>query len=470
MDKIKFGTDGWKALIAKDYTLSNVSKVAYATALWLTKRYKNPSAVVGYDCRFGGEMFMEAVAKIFASKGIRVYIPEHFVATPMVSLGIVKLKAHCGIMLSASNSPAEFNGYKLKGSFGGPMLEKDVRDVENLISDDYEIDLELLNWNLLLEQGTIQYIDLESIYIKHIRDSFDIDKIARSGLNFAFDAMYGSGQNVFKKLLPGIKMFHCEVNPTFMGIPPDPQHINLFELSEFIWNNKKIDCAFAISGDGDRLALYDHEGNYIDSHHIMLLLIHYLAHYKHLHGKVVTSFSSTSKIEKLCLQYGIKVERVKLGFKDITKIMISEDVLVGGEESGGITVGSHIPERDGIWMGLMIWQWIVETGKSVRELLEEVYQITGKFAFERSFIDVNKQTKNKIMEKCKSKDLTAFGNYRVNRIEDLDGYKFFFNETAWFMIRPSGSEPIIRTYAEAETIEEAKEILAVGTEVILKIE
>lgn len=468
MEKIKFGNDGWRAVIAKDFTITNIIKIAYATSQWLTRKYKDPSAVIGYDCRFAGEMFMEAVAKIFASRGVRVYIPEHFVSAPMVSLGIIKLKAQCGIIITASHYPPEYNGFRLKGQYGGPMLEKDVKDVENLISDDYDIDLELLNWNYLLEQGMINYINLENIYIKQIKDNFDIDRIAGSKLKFAFDAMYGSGQNVFKKLIPGIKLFHCELNPTFKGIPPDPQHKNLHELSEYIWKSKKIDCGMAVDGDADRIALYDKEGNYVDAHHIILLLIHYLAGYKNLKGKVITGFSSTSKIEKLCNSYKLDVERVKVGFKDMAPIMQGEEILLCGEESGDIAIGSHIPERDGIWAGLLLWQWMIETGKSLKKLINEVYEITGKFAFEKTDLNVNKNDRNKVLEKCQTGYFTSFGKYEVIKTENLDGYKFFFSESEWLMIRPSLTEPVLRIYAEAETQEVARDILAACYGVILK--
>ncbi len=467
MDKIVFGTDGWRAIIAKDYTITNVSKVAAATATWLTKRYKTPSAVIGYDCRFGGEMFMEAVAKILASKGIRVYIPEKFVSTPMVSLGVVRLKARCGIMITASHDPAVYNGYKLKGEYGGPMLEKDVKDVEDLISDEYEIDLELLNWNQLQEQGMIQYVDLESIYIKHIHDNFDVEGISGSSVCFAFDAMYGSGQSVLKKIFPGIKYFHCELNPTFMGIPPEPVHKNLFELAEYILKNKDIDCALAVDGDADRIALYDSEGNYIDSHHIILLLIHYLVRYKNLSGKVVVGFSSTGKIDRICDHYGLEVERVKIGFKNVARYMINEDVLVGGEESGGISIKGFLPERDGIWMGLVIWQWMVESGKSISELLNEVYSITGRFAYERLDLEADKKLRNKVLEKCENGEYSSFGRFEVMRTEAMDGYKFYLNDNTWLMIRASGTLPLLRIYAEAETTDEVKEILESARVVVM---
>jgi phosphomannomutase len=467
MEKIKFGTDGWRAIIAKDFTITNIIKVTYATSLWLARKYRNPSAVIGYDCRFAGEMFMEAVAKILASRGVRVYIPEHFVSAPMVSLGVIKLKAQCGIIITASHDPPGYNGFKLKGEYGGPMLEKDVKDVENLITQDYDIDLELLNWNYLLEQGMINYIDLENIYIKQIKDNFNIDSFANSKLKFAFDAMYGSGQNIFKKLIPGIKLFHCELNPTFKGIPPDPQHKNLHELAEYMWKSKKIDCGMAVDGDADRVALYDKEGNYVDAHHIILLLIHYLAGYKKLKGKVIAGFSCTSKIEKLCKNYEIDIKRVKVGFKDIANLMKDEEILLYGEESGDITIGSHIPERDGIWAGLLIWQLMIETGKSLKKLIHEVYEITGRFAVEKSDINVNKNERNKILEKCQAGYFNSFGNYEVIKTESLDGYKFFFNEDQWLMIRLSGTEPVLRMYAEAETQEVARDILSASSRVII---
>ncbi len=467
MDKIKFGTDGWRAIIAKDFTIDNVVKISLATALWLTRKYKNPVVVVGYDCRFGGEMFMEATAKILASKGVRVYVAERYVTTPMVSLGAVKLKAQCGIIITASHNPAEYNGYKLRGEHGGPMFEKDQKDVENLMNNDIEIDLELLNWNYLLEQGLINYIDLESIYLKEIHDSFDIDLISRSGLNFAFDAMYGSSQNLFRKILPGIQMLHCEINPTFRGVPPEPARKNLHELIELAWKNKTIDCSLAVDGDGDRIAMLDKQAGFYDANHLILLLIHYLAGYKKLTGKVAVSFSTTLKVEKICRAYNLEMIRTRIGFMDASKIMTEEQVLLGGEESGGISIGSHIPERDAVWAGLMIWQWLAESGKTMQELYNEVLSITGPFAFERANLDLNRNSRNKVIEKCGSGIYADFGRFHVERFEIFDGFKFFFNDTDWLLIRSSGTEPVLRLYAEAENEITAQEIIFSGMKTIM---
>lgn len=469
MDKIKFGIDSWWGVIAKDFTLSNVAKVASAIAKWMTNKYQKSSIVLGYDCRFGGEMFMEAIAKILATKGIQVFIPESFVSTPMVSLGVVKLKAECGLIVTASHSPAIYNGIKLKGAHGGPILQKDLKDIEALITDDYEYDLELLNWNYLVEQGNIQYVNLESVYLKHLQDEFDFDVIINSGLKFAFDAMYGSTQNVFAKLMPEVKQFHCEQNPSFNNLSPEPLHKNLHELADYVWKQKNIDCALALDADGDRMALYDKEGNYIDSHRILLLIVHYLVKYKNQTGKVIAGFSCTARIEKLCAHYGLEVLRTPIGFNHIADIMLREDILAGGEETGGMTVGTYLPERDGIWMGILIWSWLVESKKTLKELIDEVYEITDRFEFERLDVKLNKNIRSKVLEKCKKGEFTEFGNNLVVKTETLDGYKFYFDNNEWVLIRASSLYPIIRIYAEAENKTRVRELIIAVQQVISNI-
>jgi phosphomannomutase len=468
MDRIKFGTDGWRAVIAKDYTIDSVTKVAYATALWLTRKFKNPTAVIGYDCRFGGEMFMEAVAKILASKAIRVYISEQFVSTPMVSLATKKLKANCGIMISACNGPVNCNGYKLKGDHGGPMFEKDAKDIENLISDDNEIDLELLNWNYMLEQGLIQYINLESIYIKEAKDNFSFDKLKASGIRIAFDAMFGSGQNLIRKLFPDEVSMHCMVNPSFNGIPPDPVRKNLNELSEWITHTRDIDLGMALDGDADCLTLFDAEGNLIDANTILLLLIHYLAGYRQTEGKVVAGFSSTGKVQKICTHYAVPLILSKIGFKEISRIMTEETVIVAGEESGGIALGDHLPERDGFWAGLMVARAIMDTGKSLKQLLSEVYAITGPFAYERVDLELNRNIRTRVIENCKNEVYQSFGSFKVSRTVSLDGCKYYFSENQWLLIRASGTDPLIRLYAEAETPDLTQAILEAARKTLVE--
>jgi len=466
MTKIKFGTDGWRAIIAKEYTTDNVARVSIAVADWLNENCQNPSVVIGHDCRFSGELFAETAAKVLASKGVLVKLAKGFVSTPMVSLGVVNENASLGVVITASHNPPSYNGYKLKGDFGGPLLPNDITDVENKIPDTNTVDYDSINLDNLVSQGKVIYIDLEDMYCKHAQANFDLDSIRNSDMNFAYDAMFGSGMNVVKRLLPETTLLHCDENPGFLGTAPEPIHRNLQEFSDLMKNNP-LDCGLATDGDADRIGLYDSKGNFVDSHHIILLLIHYMVKYKGIKGKVVTAFSCSVKVEQMCKHYGLNQETVQIGFKHIAGKMITEDVMLGGEESGGIAITGHIPERDGIWMGLILFEFMAKSGKSLEDLIEEVYEIVGKFAFERIDLHIDNDTKLKIIDDCKLGKFTQFGKYKVDRIETTDGFKFFFDEDTWLMIRPSGTEPVLRTYAEASTQEKVFDILADAKATIL---
>lgn len=465
MNKIKFGTDGWRAVIADEFTTHNVARVTVAVSNWLLKNHTNPSVVIGYDFRFGGKLFSETAAKILSHFGIKVYLSGCPVSTPAVSLAVVKLNASMGIMITASHNPPEYNGYKLKGEYGGPLLEESTREVEEMIPETIGTEISSL-LAAGLHAPSAEIYDIEGLYLSHIHKNFDIDGLKNSGLNFAFDAMYGAGQDIMKKLFPDISLLHCENNPTFNGIPPEPLQKNLTEFSKFISESGNISCGLAVDGDADRIALFDEKGGYINSHIIILLLIHYLAGYKKLSGKIVTGFSSSVKVEKLCAHYNLPVERVHIGFKDICKVMLKEDVLVGGEESGGITVKGHIPERDGIWMGLIIWQFMKESGKSLSLLIDEIFRITGEFSYSRYDLKIGNEHKQKVIEACKKGIFKNFGKYNVIRTETLDGFKYFFNDDEWLMLRASGTEPLLRIYAESSSVENVNYLLGEGLKAV----
>jgi phosphomannomutase len=469
MDKINFGTDGWRGVIAHQFTVANVAKVTNATAIWLLNKFQNPEVIVGYDTRFQGKLFAETVCKVLASKGIKVSISDDFVSTPMVSLAVRERKASLGIMITASHNDYTYSGYKLKGSYGGPLLSEELKNIEDLISAENNLDIDLLNWGNFVEQELIRYADLEALYTKYIGNYFDLDSIRSAGIKIGFEAMYGSGQKVMKKLLPDARFFHCEMDPTFGNIPPEPLEKNLQELIGSMRSEKDLDVTVAVDGDADRIALVNSGGRYIDSHKIILILIHYLANYRKMKGKVVTGFSSTMKVEKLSRHYDLDVMRVPIGFKDICRVMLNEDVLVGGEESGGISIRGYLPERDGIWMGLTILQFMAETGKSLDEILDEIFKITGSFHCVRRDIQIPNDKRGKIMDICYKGEIESFGKFRVTRIEALDGIKFFFSDDAWVMIRASGTEPLLRTYAEAENQEIAEEILEAAGKTIAAI-
>jgi phosphomannomutase len=467
MTKIKFGTDGWRAIIAHDFTVDNVARVTEATAVWLKKQYKDPVVALGHDCRFAGELFAETSAKVFLSHGIKVFLAKDFISTPMISLATVKLGANLGIIITASHNPPSYNGYKIKGSYGGPLAPEQVQEIEDIIPQSASAQWEKISLKEAAASQDLTYSDMEDMYIEHVKASFDLKAIKGSGLQLAYDAMYGAGQKVMKMLFPDIHKLHCDYNPGFNGQAPEPIHKNLKEFSDFIKNNGKISCGLATDGDADRIGLYDNEGNFVDSHHIILLLIHYLVKYKGMRGKVIVAFSTSVKIRNLCQHYGLEMQVVKIGFKHICSIMVKEDVLVGGEESGGIAIKGHIPERDGIWMGITIWEFMARTGKSLNELIKEVYDITGTFCFERNDLHIDEVTKQKVLDNCRSGSYKQFGSYKVTRVEDLDGYKFFFNEDTWMMIRASGTEPVLRVYAEAADRKTAEEILSATKKVLL---
>ena len=466
MTKIKFGTDGWRAIIAKEYTTDNVARVSIAVADWLNENNENPSVVIGHDCRFAGELFAETATKVLASKGILVKLAKGFVSTPMVSLGVVSEKASLGVVITASHNPPSYNGYKLKGDFGGPLLPIDITAVENKIPDANSVEYNSISMQDLVAEGKVIYVDLEEMYCKHAKANFDLEAIRNSDMNFAYDAMFGAGMNVVKRLLPEATLLHCDDNPGFLGTAPEPIHRNLQEFSDLMKNNA-LDCGLATDGDADRIGLYDSKGNFVDSHHIILLLIHYMVKYKGMKGKVVTAFSCSVKVEQMCKHYGLEQETVQIGFKHIAGKMITEDVMLGGEESGGIAITGHIPERDGIWMGLILFEFMAKSGKSLEDLIAEVYEIVGEFAFERIDLHIDNDTKLRIIEDCKVGKFTQFGKYKVDRIETTDGFKFFFDEDTWLMIRPSGTEPVLRTYAEASTQAKVFDILADAKATIL---
>jgi phosphomannomutase len=455
--QIKFGTDGWREIIAKDYTVENVKRVAQATATWIIESDLNRTAVIGYDCRFGGQMFMEATAEVFATNGIKCMVAEHFVSTPMVSLTANTLNASVGIVITASHNPPTYNGYKIKATYGGPASPAEVQKIEDLISDSVpQVDN---NYASFKNSGMVELYDMETLYYDQVDSNFDMELLRSGALELAYDAMYGAGQDIVRRLLPDATFLHCENNPGFDGQAPEPIHKNLQEFSQMIQMAGDIDSGLATDGDADRVGLYNATGKFIDSHHIILLLIHYLHKHKGLNGKVVTSFSCTGKIKKLCDLYNLEQQTTKIGFKYICDIMVQEDVLIGGEESGGIAIKGHIPERDGVWIGLVIWEFMAKTGKSLDDLINEIYDLVGSFAVERYDLKLDEALKQSIVTKCKERAYDRFGSYTVENIEDTDGFKFHLGNDQWVMIRPSGTEPVLRVYAEAATTELAFKIL-----------
>lgn len=456
-EKIKFGTDGWRAIIAQEFTVYNVARVAKGQADWLLAQNKTPKVVVGHDCRFGGELFAATAAKVLCANGVKVLLAKGFISTPMISLGVLKLEAQQGVVITASHNPPSYNGYKLKGAHGGPSSPKDIAAVEAKIPDEVEIPTQSLDY--WAEKGLLEYINLEDLYVEYLKTKFDFEELSKSPFKMAYDAMFGAGQNVIRRLLPGAVLLHCDENPGFHGQAPEPLDKNLQELAKTVASTPEIKIGLATDGDADRIGLYDGDGNFVDAHNIILLLIHYLFKYKNMTGKVVIAFSVTDRVKKLCEHYGLTCEVTAIGFKYISEIMVTDDVLVGGEESGGIAVKGHIPERDGIYDGLALYEFMTKTGKTLKELCDEVYDIVGRFVYERNDLTIHNDKKEAIIKKAADGGYDKFGKYGYNRVETIDGIKYHLDNGGWIMLRASGTEPLLRVYAEGNSKEQTLDIL-----------
>ena len=469
MLNIKFGTDGWRAIIAQDYTTENVARVSMGLAKWLLAKNNTPSVIIGHDCRFAGELFAETTAKVLCEQGIKVYIAKGFVSTPMVSLGCKTYNADQGVVITASHNPPSYNGYKLKGAHGGPTNPSDIAAVEALIPDT-EVVIPTTSIDEYVAAGKIEFLPLEDMYVDYLRTKFDFDKLNNSPFKLGYDAMYGAGQNVVRRLMPSAFLLHCEHNPSFNGTAPEPLYKNTKEFAEIIKNTPELKIGLVTDGDADRIGLYDEDGNFVDAHHILLLLVHYLAKYKEMIGNVVIAFSVTDRVKRLCEKHNLPVEVTKIGFKYISEKMVTEDVLVGGEESGGIAVKGHIPERDGIYDGLVLLEFMTETGKSLKELIQEIYDEVGSFVYQRDDLTLDNTLKETIINNAEQDvyNEAGFGAYQVARVEKIDGVKYHLTNGGWVMLRASGTEPLLRVYAEGSNETETLDILKSVKDVILK--
>jgi phosphomannomutase len=454
---IKFGTDGWRAIIAQEFTTENVARVSAGLAAWLKQKTDTPTVVVGHDCRFGGELFADITTRVLCEAGVKVILAKGFISTPMISLAVLTLKADQGVVITASHNPPSYNGYKLKGAHGGPSSPADIAAVEALIPEEVVIPKQTLAQ--YEAAGLLRYEDLEEMYVTYLQTKFDFEALRNSPFKLAYDAMYGAGQNVVRRLLPGAVLIHCENNPGFGGTAPEPLHKNLQLLSQTLRDTPELKLGLATDGDADRIALYDENGNYVDAHHIILLLLHYLHKYKGMSGKVAVAFSATDRIKRMAEQYGLPVEVTPIGFKYISEIMVHEDVLVGGEESGGIAVKGHIPERDGVYDGLVIYEFMTQTGKTLSELVQEVYEVVGPFVYERADLTLPNEQKETIIQTAHDNGYSGFGPYGYSRTENIDGMKYHLDNGGWIMLRASGTEPLLRIYAEGSSAAETADIL-----------
>jgi len=456
-EPVKFGTDGWRAIIGDTYTFQNVRRVSLATARTF-KNHKNIAngIVIGYDTRFLAREFAHCAAEIFGSEGIKVLITDSFVSTPTVSLLSRDYKLAYGVMITASHNPFKYNGFKLKDSFGGSMnsdellkVEAELKNIDNV--EGYK------SFDELLEAGIVKYFNGRQYYIDNLAAKIDIKTISDSKLKVLYEAMYGAGQNTINELIE-VDQLHAEVNPYFEGGAPEPVEKNL-GLACRMTKEGKYDICIVTDGDADRIAIIDEHGDFLDAQKTFALLLKYLNKTKGLKGKVVRGFSASEIIKEYCDKYGLELETVPVGFKHISKVMIEEDVLIGAEESGGIGIKGHLPERDGLFNGLMYLEMLANTGKSISELKEELDEEFGKYFYKRIDIHTTEELKNLTLEFCrKLKSGDIIGGKEIISVDPLDGYKCFFSN-GWITIRASGTEPLLRFYCETKGVDETLNIL-----------
>jgi len=448
MSAIKFGTDGWRAVIADQFTFANVNIVTQAVARWLqaTNKAKN-GVVMGYDARFLSREFAEHAASVFAEMGILVRFSDRIVPTPAISHAALTHDVF-GIVITASHNPPEYNGYKIKSPFGGSATPDQISGIEmelTKINDPITVQ----PFQQRVKFGQIRELNLLEGYLQAIRDNIDLNAIRGSGLKVAHDPMYGAGSGILKELLGEefVREIHGERNPLFGGTAPEPVEQKLDQLCEI--TKESCNIGIANDGDADRITMVDENGQFVSSHKILSLLVEYLHKQKKLSGTIVKTFSTTDMIDKQAEKYNLPLIVTPIGFKYIAELMVEEDVLTGGEESGGLAAKGHLPERDGIYIGLLIIEMMVRTGKSLSELVDGLFDEYGPHYYYRNDLLTDDEKKHAMIAYCKAEKLKKIRGSSVVKWDFKDGIKHHLEDGSWVLVRPSGTEPVLRIYAES---------------------
>lgn len=465
--RIKFGTDGWRAIIAGDFTFDNVR----ACAQGVVDHLKNDGLgkrglVIGYDTRFASEDFAAAAAEVIAGNGIKVILFPKAVPTPVTSYAVTSLKADGAIIITASHNPGNYNGFKYKVATGCSAPSETITAIE-------------INTNNILEKGTINSINLKEAirkklvsfhdpfqgYAKHLSKLIDIEALKQHPLKIVIDSMFGAGIGYFKNLLDGGQMEVHEINrvrnPLFPGIQPEPIAKNLGKLARHVIRDDAI-VGFATDGDSDRIGIVDENGRFLNSQEVFALLAMYFLEVRKERGAIVKTLTSTDMLYKLGDLYKVPVYETPVGFKYVAPIMIKENALLGGEESGGYGFRGHIPERDGILAGLYFLDFIIRTGKSPARLLSDLFNKVGPHFYDRVDVHITEEAKQQTLEKVSQSRVEKIGTQKVIKLDTRDGFRYKLEDDSWLLIRFSGTEPLIRIYAESSTAEEVQRLLQFG--------
>ncbi|HEV2032613.1 MAG TPA: phosphoglucomutase/phosphomannomutase family protein [Candidatus Dormibacteraeota bacterium] len=468
--EIKFGTDGWRGVVADDFTYANVRRVAKGVAEYLLSRSKDPLAVVGYDCRFASEEFARAVADVLAINGVRSLIFDRPSPTQVASWTVIDKKAMGAIVVTASHNPYLFNGIKYKPETGSSAPPEVIAELERLINAVSEVAVPDRSQTGEL----VTEYDPRPAYDAQIARMVDLDAIKGAGLRIVHECMYGSGYRYIADLLAGgrtsVTELHDERNPFFGGINPEPIPPNIDAAVAVMRAGGGNDLCICTDGDADRVGIIDETGRFINQLQVYALLMLYLFEVRGMGGPVVKTINMTSMAEKLGGELGAEVFEVPVGFKNIAPKMMETDAVMGGEESGGFAVRGHIPERDGILVGLLFADMIVKLGKPLSQILVDLEKRVGPHSYARHDIHLHRETydadRKRILDLLAKNEPTEVAGVSVVRVRSDDGFKFYLADGSWVLLRASGTEPLVRVYSEAGSAAEVEARLAALEDIV----
>lgn len=463
--EIKFGTDGWRAVISDTFTFENVRIVAQATADWVLKNNPNFSkkeVCVGYDNRFLSAEYAQAMAEVFAANGIKSYLSNTSLPTPALSFGVVGLKSVCGIMITASHNPAKFNGIKIKTSVGGAAPKDITGVVEGYLGQTPVKRMDLVEAKV---KSLIVLHDFKPAYVKFIRNYLDLKKIKNAKYKVLADIMHGSGRDLMREILKGTKiqltLMREDVNPSFDGSKPEPIP-ECLEVMMSRMKKEKFDFGHVLDGDADRIAAVMPGGEFVSPQKILGLLILHLVRNRKVEGGIIKTLCGTTMLDKIAAKLGRKLYETPVGFKYISDLMVSQPIVAGGEEAGGMGLPNYIPERDGTLAGLLLMEMMVYNKKNFKQLVEAMEKEFGRYYYQR--LDYTMDAKKVDLNKLKT--ISVVLGQKVVKVQDIDGVKLTLANEDWLMFRPSGTEPLVRIYSEAKSLKKAKDLLEFGRKLI----
>ena len=464
---IKFGTDGWRGVIAGDFTFDNVRACAQGVADYFKQAgLTDRGLIIGYDTRFASEDFAAAAAEVAAANGIKVYLYPKATPTPVVSFGVLEKGVGGAIVITASHNPHMWNGFKFKTEEGTSASTEVTAAIEKSIAHALATgEIKHLPLPQALSQGIIEYLDLTPVYDRQLGKLVDLGRLRRARLKVIVDPMYGAGIGYFKRLLGGgaiqLNEINGERNPVFPDIQPEPIAANLAKLSVTV-KEQQADVGLANDGDADRLGVIDEKGQFLTQLQVFALLCLYLLEVRGERGALVRTLTSTTMINRLGEMYKLPVYEVPVGFKYVAPIMIAEKALIGGEESGGYGFRGHVPERDGILAGLYFLDFMLQTGKTPSQLLEYLYSKVGPHYYNRRDLSFPEDQRPVIIKRVNDGLPQSIDGVRVVKVNTTDGFHLTLADTSWLLIRFSGTEPVLRIYAESDSMERVKRLLETG--------